>query len=152
MASEDFAFIDQSALYTTFDASKPWDHAANQAPSKTVVPVYSKTPDATTLIRLPKCKGSAWDSDEPLKFSQIIDGTSNTIAVIIAPKSAAVAWSKPGYLQLDEQDLLGSVFGDKDQVIVGFFDGSVQVFTKAEMTEEKLRAMLTIAGREVVKR
>ncbi len=42
------------------------------------------------------------------------------------------------------------VFGDRDSVICLFLDGSVRRFTKDELTNEKLGAMLTIAGGEVV--
>ncbi|MEL6106909.1 MAG: DUF1559 domain-containing protein [Planctomycetota bacterium] len=145
-------FLDQSALYQTFDVTKSWDDTANQVPAKMVVPTYSKQEDAKTQIRLPVCKGSIWDGDGKITFDKMIDGTSNTIAVIIAPQSAATSWTQPGYFRLNEQDLVGSVFGDQDRLIAGFADGSVQVFTRDEMSEERLRAMLTFAGREMFKR
>lgn len=145
-------YLDQAALYQTFNLTKPWDDTANQVPAATIVPTYSKQENGKTLIRLPVCKGSIWDSGGKVTFDKMMDGLSNTIAVIIAPDSAATPWSEPGYFRLNEKDLMGSVFGDQDRLVAGFADGSVQVFTKAEMTEERLRAMLTFAGKELVKR
>ncbi|MEO1529770.1 MAG: DUF1559 domain-containing protein, partial [Planctomycetota bacterium] len=145
-------YLNQSALYNTFDLKQPWNAAANKTSAATVVPTYSKVATGKSRVRIPLCKGSIWDMNDKITFDKMLDGTSNTIAVVIVPESSSANWSEPGYLQLDENDLVGSLFGDEDKLIAGFADGSVSVFSKSEMTEERLRAFLTFAGKELVKR
>ncbi|MEM6468346.1 MAG: DUF1559 domain-containing protein [Planctomycetota bacterium] len=145
-------FIDQNALYQSLDVKQEWDSTKNKPLSEIVVPVYSDLPTGKTIIRLPKCEGSLWSTPGKLTFDKVLDGTSNTIAVVIAPDSSAVPWSEPGYMVLDEGDLVGSLFGERDKLIAGFVDGSVQVLDREKITEETLRALLTIAGGEVIQR
>ncbi|MEO1616295.1 MAG: DUF1559 domain-containing protein [Planctomycetota bacterium] len=143
-------FLDQAAFFKSFDMNSAWDSPKNAPLSKIVVPIYSKVESAKTRIRLPLCEGSFWATDDKLTLDKITDGLSNTIAVVVAP-DGSVEWSKPGYLQLDEDDLIGSLFDSNDTLVVGLMDGSVKTLSRATMTEEKLRALLTIAGGELVK-
>ena len=62
-----------------------------------------------------------------LTFNDITDGTSNTICFVVAPKDKGVVWTKPDDLMLDAENLVASLFGDRESIDVGFFDGSVQV-------------------------
>ncbi|MEM9645440.1 MAG: DUF1559 domain-containing protein [Planctomycetota bacterium] len=143
-------FMEQAKLHEVIDKSVPWNQQGDANLDDIIVPTYS-TKDHQTTIRIPVIRGSLWNTDTPpADFSKIIDGTSNTIAMIDAPASAAVPWMKPGYLRLDEDDLLNGVFGNREETHVLFFDGSVHRLKRSEMTNEKLRAMLTFAGRELI--
>ncbi|TWT75246.1 DUF1559 family PulG-like putative transporter [Allorhodopirellula solitaria] len=145
-------FLEQEALYRAFDKTQAWDSAANRQITDTIVPVFRSpgVEGSKTAIRLPAITGSMWDGTrESLQFRDITDGTSNTIAAAIAPLDEAVAWSKPEVWRLDENDLMGSFFGDREEILVLIFDGSVNRLKKSDMTEKNLRALLTIAGRDV---
>ncbi len=145
-------FMGEQPIYQAIDRTQAWDSAANQKFTQTDVSGFH-TPGVLggkTAIRLPSITGSLWDgTHEKPQLREIADGTSNTIAVAIAPVDQAVPWTKPEVWQLDESDLIGSFFGDRDEVIVLSFDGAVHVITKAEMTNDRLRGLLTIAGREI---
>lgn len=146
-------YLEQAALQQQINQTQSWDHAANRRPRETQVPVYQTlgARGADTLIRMPVIRGSAWHEDDVATvFGDINDGTSNTIAMAIAPPDQAVPWMKPGTWQLDEANLIDSFFGDQDSTLVLFFDGSVHRLERAQMTEQKLRAWLTNDGGESV--
>ncbi|TWU18349.1 DUF1559 family PulG-like putative transporter [Allorhodopirellula heiligendammensis] len=145
-------FTGEQRIYEEIDKHQTWDSEANQEFTHTIVAGFqsSVAEAGMTAIRLPAIKGSMWDgTHEKPHFREITDGTSNTIAVAIAPIDQAVPWTQPEVWQLDENDLIGSFFGDRDEVIVLAFDGAVHTLKKADMTNERLRGLLTIAGREV---
>ncbi|MEM9587948.1 MAG: hypothetical protein AAGA03_11770, partial [Planctomycetota bacterium] len=118
------------------------------------IPICIDAPEnqpSLTRMRFPVFPGSAWSIDGPPKmFRDIIDGTSNTIAVIHAPADAATPWASPDPWILSEDDPVTSVFGDRGEVMVLMFDGGVRVLRRDETPEDLLCAMLTIAGRETI--
>ena len=144
-------FLDQAALHETIDLRRRWDDPANVMPASTVVQVYSKDASAQTVVRIPVLTNSHWLRDDGFKLSDIVDGLSNTIAFAIAPTSDAVPWMRPGYWQLDEANLVDDFFGDRDEALVGFFDGSVRRLQRDELSDASLRGMLTIDGKESIK-
>ena len=118
-----------------------------------MIPLYCDDPSrgAKTTLRAPVLEGSLWDGDGPPKdFRDVIDGTSNTIAVIDAPEAAAIEWANPQPWIISADDPAADVFGDRDRVTVLMLDGSVRVFTREELDNDKLKAMLTIGGKELI--
>lgn len=147
-------FVEQQALYQNFKLDQTWDAADNASVSSVVIPTYTDRggeDSNQTRFRVPVFPGSAWDGDGPPKsFYDITDGMANTIAVIHAPAEAAVSWTDPAQWLISPDDPLQDVFGDRDQVVVLLFDGSVRVLQRDEIDNEKLSALLTIAGGEQV--
>ena len=47
-------------------------------------------------------------------------------------------------------DPMADIFGDRDTFTALFLDGSVMTFKKSEMTNERLRAMFTIAAGDAI--
>lgn len=144
-------WLDQQALYNAIDLSKSWNDAANEVIVKTAIPLFSQIPSqpTKTTFRAPVFPGSLWHGDGPPRsFRDVIDGTSNTIAVIEAPDDAATEWANPDSWVLTEDKLMEDVFGNRDEVLVMMLDGSARALKKADMTADKLKAMLTIAGRD----
>jgi len=45
---------------------------------------------------------------------------------------------------------MSDIFGDRDTFTALFLDGSVMTFKKSEMTNERLRAMFTIAAGDAI--
>jgi len=146
-------FLEQRTLYHSINLKESWDASANEKYSSHSIPIYANalsSPGKTTL-RAPVMQGSLWHGDGPLKqFRDITDGASNTIAVIDAPKSAAVTWSSPEPWIISPEDPMSDIFGERDRFTALMLDGAVKTFRKSEMTNDKLRALLTIAGEEAI--
>jgi len=95
----------------------------------------------------PKDKAQA---KRELGFRDILDGTSNTLAIVEAPVHRAVIWSKPDDLEIDFDDIRGSLIDIRAEGFLGaMYDGSVHFFSK-NIAQETLKALLTHAGGEVV--
>lgn len=148
-------YLNQNQLFNTIKTDQPWDAAANQMASGTVIPVFagfSSGDQSKTSMQIPVIEGSLWsDPKTPKHLRSITDGSSNTIAYAEAPASAATPWMKPGFWELDEDNLIESFFGDRDGTHVAFFDGSV-IFLSRNIDPKVLRALLTHAGGEVIDR
>lgn len=146
-------YIEQAALYQSLKLDQPWNAAANQLPASVVIPTYADRDDNDpnkTRFRVPVFPGSAWDGEGPPKtFRDITDGSSNTIAVIHAPPEAAVSWADPAEWKISPDNPMQDVFGDREEVMVLFFDASVRTLRRDELDNKKLSAMLTIAGGEM---
>jgi hypothetical protein len=144
-------YLDQQALYQAIQLDQAFDSDANRVTCGMRVPVFGNVPGqpTKTTYRLPRFPGSLWDGDgAPKRFQNVIDGTANTIAILDAPVADAVAWADPQPWIIDEQDPMSDVFGDRDEVTALMMDGSVRVLTRQEMNNDKLKALLTIAGGE----
>ncbi|MEM9826568.1 MAG: DUF1559 domain-containing protein [Planctomycetota bacterium] len=143
-------YLDQTAIFDAIKRDEAWDSQANQEYAETVIRVFGDTD--RTNIRIPVIKGSLYaDSETPKTFRSIRDGTSNTIAMAEAPSAAATPWMKPGFWELDEDNLIDSFFGDRESAMVLMFDGSVQTLSRT-IDPKMLRALLTHDGREVIDR
>lgn len=146
--------LEQAPLYAKFKLDEPWDSEHNRPLADQMPEVFSVVgddlPAGKCRVRLPVIAGGLWSgSGVPRTFRDITDGTSNTIWMSTAPKSAAVAWTKPDDWNLDEAKLNEQFFGDQAVATASYADGSVHAITPA-ITAETLKALLTIAGREVV--
>lgn len=145
--------IDQAAMHRVLKLDQAWNSEANQVATSTLIPVYCDQPELgpKTTIRAPVYPGSLWVWEGQSKsIRDVTDGTSNTIALIDAPAAAAVEWANPEPWVLSQEDPLSDVFGDRDNVTVLMLDGSVRVFSREEMTNDKLKSLLTISGGEAV--
>lgn len=146
-------YLNQQELYEEFHLDEPWDSPHNGALLKRMPAVFASSGEdrakGMTRIRIPGATGSLWSGEEPKRFREITDGLSNTLAILEAPASAAVEWTKPGAWELPSAGMKAAVFGDRASIRAALGDGSVQLFS-AEMSEDVLRAMLTYAGGEVI--
>ena len=89
---------------------------------------------------------------ESTRFADITDGTSNTIAVVYTNPTNAVRWTKPSDWKVDLQHPWNGLKRDDEQTVeVAFADGSTHTIS-VSTSEEKLRALLTREGGEVVER
>ncbi len=130
-------FLEQDPLYNAFDKTKAWDDPLNISLSKTMLPVLQSPNDRTLLpegcsyfaLQAPK---SVFNGTEKVGFQNILDGTSNTIA-IVELKGIDGSWAAPIDPQLASYALaVGPAPGQLNPstpqgLNVGLCDGSVQV-------------------------
>lgn len=146
-------FIDQAPLYATIDLSKPWDDPVNAQAFETSLPAYqcpSATiePGQTTYVTIAG-EDHAFSETTGRTFSEIKDGTSNTVMVIEVAASDTVHWMSPH--DVDGEYFAGlnkySELSHTGGLQVLFADGSVR-YIAIEGTSEQRTALSTIAGED----
>jgi len=150
-------YLNEQALYDQFHLDEPWDSPHNiQLVEKIPWPYRSLEHNdlklGHTCVVQPLSAGSLWGSNERklLRFQDVHDSTSNTLAVVIAPKQNAVPWTKPEDLTIDPASPMESLFGDREQMLFALLDTSVQTLNRSETTAERIMAALTHQGGEAL--
>jgi hypothetical protein len=173
-------FLEQQALYEQYDFSQPWDSPANRKVSETVVNVYRDPavegdgaftnyaaivgdsaifpPNFVTMESpddFPACL-----SRNKMFFTQVTDGTSNTIMFATLDPTRRIPWAKPEDIVLDEAfPGVGKPAGigaphpgaspAENIGLVGFTDGSVRT-VRGDLDRDTILPFLTRNGGEVV--
>ena len=149
-------FIDEELLYQKIDLSKPWNHPVNISAFKAVVPVYQcpsvKSEPGMTNYLAVTGENTGIRPERSLKFKEMTDGSSNTLAVVEVNPKHAVHWMSPH--DADLAFLLGlSAEKDSLQHTRGYhallFDGSVR-FLSINLQESIVRALVSATGNEEV--
>ncbi|MGY8769227.1 MAG: DUF1559 family PulG-like putative transporter [Pirellulales bacterium] len=148
-------FIEQNQLYDQFHLDEPWNSEHNikliGLMPKTLRRPGSTAAPGMTNYQVPLAKGLPFQDHERLKFSNITDGLSNTIAILEVPDEKAVIWTKPDDYQIDlDNPLKGLVRKNQNGFTVVLFDGSARRIITETMTKEKFIKLLTHAGGEVI--
>jgi len=145
-------------LYRQFHLDEPWDSEHNQKLIEKMPDVFSD-PDIAlrklnragrTTFVVPSGKDTIFSGSEGMTYKDITDGTSNTIMLVeVVPEKAAI-WTKPDDWEVDfENPHEGVEHSDRDWFTTVFADGSARILESA-VPAEKLRALLTPAGGEVI--
>lgn len=148
-------YLDQQALYDQFHLDEPWDSPHNLRLAQTIPEAYAPQTQGElkpgyTRVVAPLTADSAFGRPgKPLKFSDITDGTSNTIWFVEGPVAAAVPWSKPDDWEIDADSYQEWLPTKKDSAPAGYIDGSVRRITGAAPWEI-VNKLLTVSGGEVV--
>lgn len=145
-------FIGQDAIYNSLKLDEPWNSTHNLPFSQIAVPVFGldATNNNLATVRFPVYPNSIWDADGGRNFRDVTDGLSNTVVAFHAPPGESIEWSDPAPWTLSRTDPMADVFGTRDEVLAVMLDGSTRVLKKSDMTNEKLKALLTISGGEVI--
>jgi Protein of unknown function (DUF1559) len=147
--------IEHDHLYKQFKLDEPWDSEHNRK----LIPLIPKTlrsprqaatlKDRSTYLA-PLGRGLMWDEPKGLQIKQVLDGTSNTIALVEAEDDRAVIWSKPEDITIDARNPATGLLG---HYVEGFqaamADGSVR-FIKKSIEPATLWALFTRAGGETI--
>jgi prepilin-type processing-associated H-X9-DG protein len=145
-------YIEQDALYRSFDLTQPWDSPRNRPYSSTMVRPYQtvldEAPGTNTPYRAFVGGGALFEADgKPVRLTDIADGSSNTIMLVHATEQ--VPWAQPMELPYAPAAPLPPLGHPKlpGGANVLMADGSVR-FLKADTPEHVVRALITRAGGE----
>jgi hypothetical protein len=147
-------FIEQAELYNEFHLDEPWDSEHNIRLLDRMPSIYADPslplPPGMTIYQVPVGEGLLFDPSAPVRFAQITDGTSNTIAAFEANAEVAVPWTKPADAKIDPTNPLAAMAKHRAGGFnVGLADGSVR-FISSQIDPQMFWALLTRAGGEVV--
>lgn len=96
-------FIEQQAMYSKIDLSKPWDHPINAKFNSVDIPVFkcpscggppAVPPGSSTYVVVDDPSG-IFNGSNATKMAQIRDGTSNTLLIVEVDAKRVVPWMSP---------------------------------------------------------
>ena len=144
-------YIEQTPLYDKIDISKPWDHPVNKKAFAAKITMYrcpsTIVPPGHTTYLAVVAPNSCFPGSQAVKFSQVTDGTSNTLAVVEVDSTRAVHWMSPN--DVDEAWLLNIAnikkLSHSSIVQAAMLDTSVRPLSQ-QTKPETLGALITISG------
>lgn len=157
-------FVEAAPLYEQFHLDEPWDSEHNKKLIEKMPEVYASPHDpelaakGKTRYVAPRGKGTMFEGDgktegnvpQGKSVRDILDGTSNSIMIVVAKPDAAVIWTKPDDLEIDFKNPLKSLSGSALHGFHALFgDGTVR-FINDLINPEVMKALLTINGDEAV--
>ncbi len=124
-------FMGKQDLYDRYKMDEPWDSEHNKQLVKEGADLFSvpsDPPNDTCGYYLVVGPGTAFDPDQPpSKIRNIIDGTSQTIALVEAKRG--YTWTQPEDVKVDPDQPLPKLGGYFDEGYgVGYLDGHVMFF------------------------
>jgi len=143
---------DLSELYSQFKLDEPWDSENNRPLLDKLPEIYRDlrvTDPTRTTLQVFAGKGTAFEG-VPSRWSDIYDGTTNTLMVIQSTPERAVPWTKPEDLPFDPANpasALGSI--PKDGILAVMFDSVVRRFPP-EFPNDMWRRVIQPRDGEVV--
>jgi hypothetical protein len=140
-------FLEQKRLYDQYRFDEPWDGPNNRRVLEKMPAVYRcpKEPAASQNASyfLLVGPGAIFHGDHPPQFSEIRDGTANTLLAVEAKRE--IPWTKPEDIAFDPDKplpKLGGFFAEGCPAATA--DGAVH-FLPQDMDEKLLRLMITAA-------
>ena len=144
-------YLDHATLYKKIDLTKAWDDPVNAEAFQTKVSVYrcplAIGPENHTTYMAVVTSNSCIRPTEPRSLSDITDDQDQTLMVIEVDSDHAVPWMSPR----DADESLILALGSKHKLAhggginAGFVDGRTE-FLNANLTKDKLRKLISIAG------
>lgn len=149
--------VDERELYNKFKLDEPWDSPHNKLlldsmPEFLHCPSRPQSEPALTHYLGFEGKRALFEKGAKIKFEDVRDGTSDTIAVVEAEEGEP--WTKPSDLPFDENETAPtSHYGAGSKHPDGFealkADGSTR-FIKKSISPAVLKALITRNGGEVL--
>ncbi|MDP7018144.1 MAG: DUF1559 domain-containing protein [Pirellulaceae bacterium] len=130
-------FVEQQQLYQQFHLDEPWDSPHNKKliskmpniyAQKIIDPTAPKMKPGHTTFLAPVGKGTIFGGAKQTSLRDVVDGTSNTVAIVNVRPEKAVPWTAPRDYEFDAKDpIAGIQIGANDRWLSGFADGRVQL-------------------------
>lgn len=142
-------FCEQVPVYDQIDFKRAWNESPNTALSAIPIPYMmspldtDSPPNHTSYLAISGPE-AGFDPSRQLTLADMVDGTSNTIAVIEVPNSGVI-WMEPRDISIDEA--VQRIKSSTRPVNALMMDGSVQPISP-DVPPDKLRAMMTRNGGE----
>ena len=152
-------YVEQNELYSQFKLDQPWDSEHNLKLAKQMPAIYRDSSAdgfennraGRTVFQTPWGAGTILDGEEPVKFSDVTDGSSNTILVVTTAPTSAVPWTKPVDWNVNfEKPFLGLL--DEKRTTAGYcrVDGSTGTFNNKTDPKNLIHLLQRADGNVVV--
>lgn len=160
-------FVEEQELYDQYRFDEPWNGPNNSKLADRIPVVYQCPSFTKSMIRFDKMtdrerrmtnylvitgSDTAFDGAKAVGVKDILDGTSNSLAVIES-RDRRVNWMQPEDVTMEELVANFRMSPDDETHVGGFhglfFDGTVQ-FINHDVAKDILRAICTIAGEEAI--
>lgn len=147
-------FIDQENLFKQFKLDEPWDSDHNkkliaQMPNIYRSPLARAGGEKTTYL-VPVGPMTIFEGKKGIGIGGITDGTSNTILIVEADDPAAVVWTKPDDLPVNQKDPLAKLNRKGSPgFLIALADGSVRMLAST-INPNTLWALFTRNGGELI--
>ncbi len=148
-------YLEQQALYSQIDLSKPWDDPVNLPFSQVIIPTYACPSGHTdspekTCYQVVVDPSGIFTGSKPSPLRSVMDGTSNTLLVVETESENAVPWMSPGDTNMAQYLAFGQTnrphhTGGRN---VALADGSIKFIT-ANIDPPTAQALVTKAGGEM---
>lgn len=156
-------FLEHAELYERFRLDEPWDSPHNSALIEEMPDVFASlwptetVPIGHTLFQRPVGNGAFDPGDgNGISFSEIADGTSETLMILQVNPATAVVWTKPADYCFNPKNPLwnlGSCGRNVKAWLGATCDGCTYVFENCDfeaMSPEEISAVFTRAGGDLV--
>jgi hypothetical protein len=152
-------YLEHDNTFRQLDMTKPWDDPRNAKlleKMPDVFRVYGRSghEKGLTYFHMPTSPQRVPGGDPFLVPGQrrtlatVVDGLSNTIMVVEA--ADGVPWARPGDVVFNPAQLPKLGAEDRKWFHALFGDGAVRTLRRDKVTDQQLRALLTVNGGEVV--
>ena len=154
-------YLEQQSLYQRYKFNEPWDGPNNRLLAGTVVPTYrcpsdpSPNPTETNYVMIVGKGTMGGTPNEFFNFSQVTDGSSNTI-LVVEVTGTGINWMEPRDLTLEEfsyriNDRSGKGIGSfhPGGAMVVLADGSTRFLSQSLDPETLRRLVLRNDGQAV---
>jgi Protein of unknown function (DUF1559) len=134
-------WLEQAPLYAEFHLDEPWDSDHNKKLISRMPKVFASPSLPEELAKkgmasyvAPVGEKTIFEGNEGTSLAKVLDGTSNTIAILEADADHSVIWTKPDDLQIDWKELTKGLHfwksGSGETFLTAFCDGSVHGINK----------------------
>jgi hypothetical protein len=151
-------FVEEAALYQRYDFSQPWDGPNNRLLEAEMPAVFrcpasgENHPAGETNYVVIVGPGTAWPGATSVKLSEISDVKESTL-LLTETHDSGISWLEPRDLTLEKavsQINVHAGGGISSHHLLGpniaTADGRSREMTMDDLTPQRLRALLTIAG------